>query len=74
MARELSVIVKELQSAVDEVIKLNDQRKQVEAELNKVSLAHRNAQEKANALKLELGQVFDGVVPTDSQGRVRVSG
>lgn len=73
MARELSVIVKELESALTDVQSKRQTLKDAEKAMNAAAVAHREAQDKAATLKLELESVFNAFVPVDQQGRVRQS-
>jgi hypothetical protein len=73
MAREISDVVKELQSALTNVQKTRNELTAAEKDMQAKAVAHRESQEGASALRLELNSIFDGLVPVDQNGRVRSS-
>lgn len=72
MARELSLIVKELESALTEMQTTRDTLTKAENVMKDAAVKHKNAQDTASALKAELDAVFSGFV-NQSQQRVRQS-
>lgn len=70
MARELSVIVKELQDALGDVALKEKAMRDASDAHTKAATAHADAKKQATALRQEFDSLFDGLVP---DGRVRSS-
>lgn len=73
MARELVDVVKDMQVALTDVKVKREALTKAEAVMQEAAKAHRQSQEKAAELRNELEGLFSGLVPLDSQGRVRTS-
>jgi hypothetical protein len=73
MSRELSVVVKELESALNDVQSKLTASKEAEKASAKAAVEHREAQDKAAMLKQELESFFNSLVPSSVTDRVRTS-
>lgn len=73
MARDISEVVKELQSALEDVQAKHKVALDAHKAADTAAREHRAAQDKAAELKMELETIFNSFVPVDTSGRVRVS-
>ncbi len=71
MARELNVVVKELESAMNDVQAKRDALTKAEASMHEAAKQHKEAQDKAAVLKQELDHMFS--MFNSGEGRVRKS-
>lgn len=71
MARTISEVVKDAEAALTNVQTCKKKLTECEEATSKAAIAHREAQDKASALRTEVEEIFNAFVPAESQGRVR---